>query len=292
MSSAAFEIVKGERRIPFVSEREVERCLDLRQLLDGLQAGFGRLDAGVVQVPPRPEITVPDRGYSLAMMAWEPGMQICVKVVNVFEGNLNLALPNHLAMITLFDPDTGAVSCLMDGTYITGIRTAASAAVGVRLLSRADAKVATIVGAGVQAREHLRLLPLVRDLERINICSLDVKHSARLAERSNLAEPRPDLQASIEESDIVCLATHSPVPVIDPDWVLPARTCPRSATARRTANFHVRWRSNTDCSWRRWTPSNRHRSGAPTCPMLIPTPRRRSVPLSWTRPEDAVTRTR
>ena len=221
MSSAAFEIVKGERRIPFVSEREVERCLDLRQLLDGLQAGFGRLDAGVVQVPPRPEITVPDRGYSLAMMAWEPGMQICVKVVNVFEGNLNLALPNHLAMITLFDPDTGAVSCLMDGTYITGIRTAASAAVGVRLLSRADAKVATIVGAGVQAREHLRLLPLVRDLERINICSLDVKHSTRLAERSNLAEPRPDLQASIEESDIVCLATHSPVPVIDPDWVRP-----------------------------------------------------------------------
>ena len=39
MSSAAFEIVKGERRIPFVSEREVERCLGLRQLLDGLQAG-------------------------------------------------------------------------------------------------------------------------------------------------------------------------------------------------------------------------------------------------------------
>ena len=35
-------------------------------------------------------------------------MQVTVKVVSVFEGNLKLGLPNHLALITLFDPATGA----------------------------------------------------------------------------------------------------------------------------------------------------------------------------------------
>ena len=219
VSRPAFEITKGEREILLLSEADVERHLDLRQLLDGLEEGFRQLERGAVQTPPRPEITIPRAGFSLAMSAWMPGMQICVKVVNVFEANLDLSLPNHLAMITLYDPNTGATSCVMDGTYITGIRTAASAVLSVRLLSRTDSQVATIIGAGVQAREHLRLLPMVRNFERINICSLEYEHARRLAQRSELARPCADLQAAVAESDVVCLATHSPRPVIDTEWV-------------------------------------------------------------------------
>jgi alanine dehydrogenase len=60
----------------------------------------------------------------------------------------------------------------MDGTYITGIRTATSAILSARMLSRSDARTVTVIGAGVQGREHVRLLPLIQDFERINICSL------------------------------------------------------------------------------------------------------------------------
>jgi alanine dehydrogenase len=220
-SVASFEIVKGERTIPLLSEAEVERHLDLGQLLDGLEEGFRQLECGAVQSPHRPEITIPGAGFSLAMSAWMPGMQICAKVVNVFEANLDISLPSHLAMITLYDPKTGATSCVMDGTYITGIRTAASAALSTRLLSRTDSQVATIVGAGVQAREHLRLLPIVRDFERINICSLEYEHAARLAEHNERARPCADIRAAVAESDVVCLATHSPRPVINAEWVRP-----------------------------------------------------------------------
>ena len=221
VSRPAFEITKGERTILLLSEAEVERHLDLSQLLDGLEEGFRQLERGAVQTPPRTEITIPGAGFSLTMSAWMPGMQICVKVVNVFEANLDLSLPNHLAMITLYDPNTGAASCVMDASYITGIRTAASAVLSVRMLSRTDSHVATIVGAGVQAREHLRLLPMVRDFGRINICSLEYEHARRLAERSDLAWPCADLRAAVAESDVVCMATHSPRPVIDAEWVRP-----------------------------------------------------------------------
>lgn len=216
---ASFEITKGEREVMLLSEHEVQEHLDLELLLDGLEHGFRQLELGEVQAPPRPEITIPGKGFSLAMYGWEPSSHICLKVVNVFDANLERSIPNHLAMIMLFDPETGATSCVMDGTYITGIRTAASAVLSARMLGRNDAKVATIVGAGVQAREHLRLLPLIRDFDRINVCSVEFEHAERLAELSQIAVARLDLEAAIRESDIVCLATHSAAPVIDASWV-------------------------------------------------------------------------
>ncbi len=215
----SFEISKGQRTVMLLSEPDVKSLLDPGTLLDALEDGFRALAAGEVQSPPRPQITVPGAGFSLAMSAWRPGLQICVKVVNVFETNLDRGLPNHLAMITLFAPDTGATTCVMDGTYITAIRTAAAAVLSTRLLSRPESRVATIVGAGVQAREHLRMLPLVRQFERINICSLVDDHAVRLAAQHETAVPRPDLEAAIGESDVVCLTTHSTNPVIDPSWI-------------------------------------------------------------------------
>jgi alanine dehydrogenase len=218
-TKAAFEIRKGAHRVITLSEADVERCLDLRELLDGLEEGFRGLELGDVQSPARPEIRVPGKGFSLAMAAWRPGMAIAVKVVNVFDANFALDLPNHLAMITLFEQDTGATCCVMDGTYITGIRTAASAALSARMLARSNARVATILGAGVQGREHLRLLPLVREFDHINVCSLHHAEAERLAARNPLARATPDVEAAVRESDIVCLATHSATPVIDPAWL-------------------------------------------------------------------------
>jgi ornithine cyclodeaminase/alanine dehydrogenase-like protein (mu-crystallin family) len=218
---AAFEITKGDRPVMTLSESDVRRCLDLDELIEALQDGFAALERGEVQSPPRPQVTVPGTGFSLAMMAWRPAGPIAVKVVNVFDGNLEQGLPNHLATINLYDPGTGAAVCVMDGTYITGIRTAATAALSARLLARADATVATIVGAGVQGREHLRVLPLVRGLERIHVCSLRSEDAERLARQSPLASATTDLQAAVRASDIVCLATHSATPVIDAAWVRP-----------------------------------------------------------------------
>jgi ornithine cyclodeaminase/alanine dehydrogenase-like protein (mu-crystallin family) len=218
---AAFEISKGSRRVMTLSEQEVERYLDSRELIDGLEDGFRGLELGEIQSPPRSQLSVAGKGFCLTMPAWRPGMQMTVKIVNVFDGNLQINLPNHLALINLFDPDTGATSCIMDGTYITAVRTAAAAALSVRLLSRAESRIATVIGAGVQGRQHLRLLPLVRNFERINLCSLRFDEAQKLAAQSNIACATADLEKAVRESDVVCLATHSPHPVIDAAWVKP-----------------------------------------------------------------------
>jgi len=179
------------------------------------------LSFGKVQSPDRPEITVPEKGFLLAMPAWQPGMNLTVKTVCVFEGNLERGLPNHLALITLFHPETGAPLCIMDGTYITAIRTAAAAALSVRVLARRDAKVATIIGAGVQGREHLKLLPLVRDFAEIRIASLEHSDAEALAARHPAARAVADVEAAVRGSDVVCLASHAYEPVIEASWVRP-----------------------------------------------------------------------
>jgi ornithine cyclodeaminase/alanine dehydrogenase-like protein (mu-crystallin family) len=218
---AAFETLKGTQQVMTLSESEVEKYLDPKELLDGLADGFRGLELGEVQSPPRPKLSVPGKGFSLAMSAWRPGMQLTVKIVNVFDGNLEIGLPNHLALINLFDPNTGTASCVMDGTYITGIRTAASAVLSARLLSRGESRIATVIGAGVQGREHVRLLPLIRDFKRINVCSLRFADAQKLAAQAQIARAAADVESAVRESDVVCLATHSATPVIRAEWVKP-----------------------------------------------------------------------
>jgi alanine dehydrogenase len=150
-----------------------------------------------------------------------PGAHRTVKVVSVFEENYAAGLPSHLATITLYDSSTGACLAFMDGTYITAIRTSASAAVSTRLLAREDARVLTVLGAGVQGLNHLRVFPLVRDFEEIRVGSEHLEDAQALAERHPNVHAVEDFEQAVRSSDIVALATHSPEPVIEADWVRP-----------------------------------------------------------------------
>ena len=179
------------------------------------------LSAGKVQAPPRPRVDVPGKGFSLAMLAWAPGELIALKTVNVFHDNHVHGLPSHMATIGLFDADTGAAVATMDGAVITGVRTAAGSMLTIRELARKDAKVATVIGGGVQAREHLRLLDRMGTLDTINVISRTPESARRVAEGIGRSRVVTDIAAAVRSSDVVCLTTSSDVPVIEADWVKP-----------------------------------------------------------------------
>ena len=204
-----------------LSEGEVTDLLDLGALLDGLGEGFQALSAGDVSAPERNEIAMPGGSFLLCMPGVRPGGHLTVKVVTVFEENYGAGLPSHLATISLYDPGTGACVAFMDGTYITAVRTAASAAVSTRLLAREDARVLTVLGAGVQGLNHLRVFPLVRDFEEIRIGSEHYGDAQALADRHPNAHAVENFEEAVRTSDVVSLATHSADPVIEPDWVRP-----------------------------------------------------------------------
>jgi ornithine cyclodeaminase/thiomorpholine-carboxylate dehydrogenase len=205
----------------FLNARDVEALIDLRELLRRLEDGFAQLSAGEVNAPARNEIAMPRDAFLLGMPGHRPGSPMTVKVVTVFEENLRRELPSHLAVICQFDPETGACRAFMDGTYITAVRTAASAAVSARLLARPDARVLTILGAGVQGAQHLRTFPLVRDFAEIRIGSLYAADAERLAATDPRALAIDDVEAAVRGSDVVALCSHAGEPIIDPAWVRP-----------------------------------------------------------------------
>jgi alanine dehydrogenase len=164
-----------------------------------------------------------DEAFLLGMPGHRPGSDMTVKMVTVFEQNLRreTGLPSHLAVICTFDAETGACRAFIDGTYITAIRTSASAAVSARLLARDDARVLTILGAGVQGEHHLRTFPLVRDFEEIRIGSLYLEDAERLAAKDPRAHAVEDFEAAVRSSDVVALSSHAGEPIISADWVGP-----------------------------------------------------------------------
>jgi alanine dehydrogenase len=205
----------------WLSKAEVERLLEPRALLDALAQGFADLTAGEVACPSRPELAVPNAGFLLPMSAWQAGKPMTVKMVTVFDGNTAKGMPSHLALICLFDPGTGATVAVMDGEHITAMRTAASAAVSVSLLARDGARRLTILGAGVQGRAHLALVPLTRDFDEILIGSLQFEDAERLAAQHPKARAIHRLEDAVAASGVVCLTSHAHAPIIEEGWLRP-----------------------------------------------------------------------
>ena len=203
-----------------LSGADVARLLDPDALVDALADAFAALTHDEVAAPPRSQVAN-DAGILLSMPAHRPGGPIGVKLVTVFEGNVALGLPSHLALVALFDEATGVPVALMDGASITAARTAGAAALSCRLAARPESRVLAIVGAGVQARAHLAAIPRVRTIEEIRVASLFPEETASLATLDPRARAVGSIEEAVRGADIVALCTSSGSPVIEPDWVVP-----------------------------------------------------------------------
>ena len=207
--------------ILLLTETVVQRLLDPDALLDALAEGFRAQSSGLVDAPKRNGVSVPDTGFLLAMPAYQQDREVTVKLVSVFHNNRRLGLPTHQALICLFDPQTGTPLSFMDGTYITALRTAGAAALSTRLLARTDTRVLAIVGAGVQGRSHLTMLPRVRPFSEIRIASRHFAHAEQLAATDTRARAFETAEEAVRGADVVCLCTNAGEPVISLDWLAP-----------------------------------------------------------------------
>jgi ornithine cyclodeaminase/alanine dehydrogenase-like protein (mu-crystallin family) len=144
------------------------------------------------------------------------------KIVSVFRDNPSRGLPTVTSMYVLSDYATGAPLALMDGGYLTGIRTAAGSAVATRALARADARSLGVFGTGVQARFHVEMIRRVRALDEVLVAATSsekaqtfaawVTQTTRLSARAASAE-------EVSAADVVAACTTSPTPVVVADAV-------------------------------------------------------------------------
>lgn len=208
-----------------LTRAEVEELLDLDQLVDALAAAMRDLSEGRTSMPPRIAAIVAEREAFLgAMASYVPALgALAAKLVSVFPGNADGALPTHQAVIVVFDEQTGQPLAVMDGTYITAVRTAAGSALATRLLARAEASILALIGTGVQARAHAHAVARVRAIREMRVAGRDLAKAAALA--ADLAatglpaRPARSYEEAVRGADLVCATTHSPEPVVRRPWL-------------------------------------------------------------------------
>ena len=120
--------------------------------------------------PPKPGIHTLEGAFIHAMPGFLPRKKAAgMKWVSGYSDNYQYGLPSIMGLITLNDPNTGQPVAVMDGGYITALRTAAASGVSARYLAVKDAGVLGIVGAGVQGRYHLmslkEVLPRIEEIK-------------------------------------------------------------------------------------------------------------------------------
>ncbi|MHC4519352.1 MAG: ornithine cyclodeaminase family protein [Planctomycetota bacterium] len=212
--------MKHTNEIRVLSADDIRQALPMAGAVETMKEAFEELSAGRVIMPARAHVDVPAQaGTTLFMPSYASRFgKIGVKVVSVFGGNREKGLPVIQGIVCLLDGETGTPLAILDGTYLTALRTGAASGAATDLLARADATTAAILGAGVQGRTQLEAVCAVRSIRKVWVYDVAQKSAEVFAEAMSTALSVEVIVASsardaVKDADIVCAATVSSTPV-------------------------------------------------------------------------------
>ena len=204
-----------------LDEAQVRRLLQLEPLIAGVREALIDLSAGRVVQPLRSVMDLPsEHGLLFIKPVLSRGI-LATKLIVQLPRNAERSLPTMLATIVLMDPHTGRTLAVMDGTWITALRTAAVSAVAVDCLAPKDAGTLALLGSGALARTHALALRAVRPISEIRVWSRHPENVARCAV-DVAGIPARTAEEAVRGADIVCTVTTAREPVLKGAWLKPA----------------------------------------------------------------------
>jgi alanine dehydrogenase len=208
--------------IRILSRGDVCQALPMREAIEAMKAAFAQLSTGRADAPLRVALEAPrHHGVTLFMPAYLPAAdRMAIKIVSIFNDNPSQGLPLIHALVVVVDATTGQPVAVMDGTYLTALRTGAASGAATDLLARPDARVAAIFGAGVQGRTQLEAVCAVRPIQEAWVYDLAPERSAAFAtemsQRLSLSVRVANTPSeAVRQADVICTATTSTRPVFD-----------------------------------------------------------------------------
>lgn len=155
-----------------------------------------------------------------------------LKIVNIMPGNPAKGLPASIGQVLLIDGETGEVKALMDGTYVTALRTAAASGAAFDLFGRKDAVTGALIGTGSQAMCQLEAMLTARPLREVRVAArnFDKTRAFVMKAREELGRfgaeiiACEDTNAAVDGADLVTLVTVSGTPVCSAEYFRPGCT--------------------------------------------------------------------
>lgn len=208
-----------------LSKSDIKKVFTMRDAIETNKESFKLFSQGKSEVPLRTTIQAPNHnGVFLFMPSYVEELDAAgLKVVNIFPENVKENLPTAPAQVLLIDGKTGIVSSILDGTYVTQLRTGASSGAAFDLFAIKDAKVGALIGTGGQAAAQLEAMMVSRDLEVIKVYDLDEERTNAFVERmkeelkgykTKIIKANSSDEA-IDNADVIVTVTPSTKPVFD-----------------------------------------------------------------------------
>ena len=218
------------RELRLLSGGDLSKMLTLTDVIPAIESAYLAASQQRAQLYPVVREPLASGGvFGIKSGYWPDQESLGLKVAGYWPQNRAKDLDNHQAMVVLVEPATGVPRAIIDGNFITAIRTSAAGAIGLRYLARPDSETALIVGTGVQAEAQLRALDWwQRGIEVTVFEPLDTDRQPmakafcdRLADSGIACRPAAFLENAVHTSDVIVTTTPARKPLLHRDWLAP-----------------------------------------------------------------------
>lgn len=211
-----------------LTQKEVKKILPLKKIdivINAVQKAFSDYGQNKVQMPAKLYLYFKEFNGDLRIMpSFSETLKLAgTKIVNVHPDNYKKRLKSIMAVIVLNDARTGLPLTLMDGTYITALRTGAASAVATKYLARKEAKSLGVIGAGSQAITQILAIAQVRKLSEILVYDINeeaIKNLEKILANEKIKIKKASLKETAQK-DILVTITPAKKPIIKKEWILP-----------------------------------------------------------------------
>ena len=217
-----------------LTKKDIKKCLDMSKCLDIVEQVFKAHGEGKVVMPAKLGLDLGETSgwpsydaFMNAMPAYlGPNDAAGLKWAGGWKQNPRKGLPYVMATVLLIDCQTGSLLSVMEGSYITNIRTGAATGVAAKYLAKKDSKIVAIIGAGLQGRMQIRALSSLFSLEDIRVMDTNPEVKERfvveMGEELGLSIRKvKNHQEAVDGADIVVTATSFHGILIKREWVSP-----------------------------------------------------------------------
>ncbi|WP_418540849.1 ornithine cyclodeaminase family protein [Massilistercora timonensis] len=208
-----------------LSREDIKKVFTMKDAIEADKYAFTLVVEGKCDAPLRTNIQAPKyEGCFLFMPAYVADMDTAsLKIINIFPHNIDNGKPSSPAQVLLIDGTTGIVTAVLDGTYVTQLRTGAASGAAFDVLAKKDCRIGALIGTGGQAATQLEAMIAVRDLEEVRVFDINPERTKAFAEKmqAKLASygtkiiPVESSDQAVDNADLLITVTPSSKPVFD-----------------------------------------------------------------------------
>ncbi|QGY46800.1 ornithine cyclodeaminase family protein [Maribellus comscasis] len=198
---------------------EIKQYYSMKQAIDAMERAFSSLSSGDSFVPLRNVSRLPSNDL---LMLFKPAFvetdkRVAIKFLTQREKSCIMGIPVIQGVVFVIDSETGEILSIMDGEYITALRTGAASGLATRYFAGKDAQTLALFGCGAQGKTQIEAVACERNIKKVLVFDKNSKRAeqfiSEMEEKLNLEMIFCKDTSMLAEAEIICTATNSTKPL-------------------------------------------------------------------------------